>query len=172
MPMLPVRATPADTLIVLVATALAGLVLPDFDLALLGVHRLGWSHSVLPVLLAAALTRSPAATAGLALGIAAHLAADLFPEAMRGYALIKLWPVLTLGPLGSYLWLAANLAACAWAADRALALVVEPHIARWLFAAALGLAAFYVVSNGESVLTLGAMGAAFGAKRGLALLRR
>ena len=92
----------------IVAAALAGTTLPDLDFALGLGHRSGLTHSLLPV--AAALTRPawrPVAI-GLALGIGLHLSADCFPNAMRGYATIKLPGEGSIGPRASYLWLLGN----------------------------------------------------------------
>jgi hypothetical protein len=48
--------------------------------------------------------------AGLGLGIGLHLAADLFPGSMRGYATIKLPLGGSIGVWPSYLWIAAHAA--------------------------------------------------------------
>lgn len=103
------RAIPAALLLLL--GLFVGLDLPDLDqhLPFLG-HRSALTHSVL----AAALLwrRWPAFAGGLAFGIGVHLLADLFPNAMTGYATVKLPLLGSIGPLATYLWLGLN----AWAA--------------------------------------------------------
>lgn len=101
-----------------VAAALAGTTLPDLDLALGLGHRSALTHSMLPVAIAAADRRFWPVAAGLGLGLGLHLAADLFPNGMRGYATIKLPLFGSIGPGASYLWIAVNagltLAGGAW----------------------------------------------------------
>lgn len=84
-----------------------GLTLPDVDL-LIGVHRSGLTHSVLPSLVALARVRWREAGCGLAGGIGVHLSADCFPRAMTGYATVKLPFEGSIGAGWSYLWLGAN----------------------------------------------------------------
>lgn len=109
----PAAAVPIAAAALLLAAA-AGLTFPDLDQPLpLLDHRSALTHSIAPAL--AALWRRwlrPLA-AGLALGIALHLAADCFPHAMIGYATVKLPFTGSLGGW-SYAWLAANAAACGW----------------------------------------------------------
>ena len=96
-----------------VVAAVAGTTFPDLDQLIPIGHRSALTHGVLPVAALAAYDRRlwPVA-AGLALGIGLHLAADLFPNGMRGYATIKL-PVLgSIGPRASYLWIAVNAGLC------------------------------------------------------------
>lgn len=88
--------------------ALAGTTLPDFDLALGLGHRSALTHSVLPLCVALARLRWRPVAIGLALGIGLHLSADVFPNAMRGYATVKLPDLGALGAGASYVWLAAN----------------------------------------------------------------
>lgn len=101
-----------------VAAAWAGTTLPDLDQALGLGHRSALLHSVLPVALAAIDRRTWPVAAGLGLGIGLHLAADLFPNGMRGYATIKLPLMGSIGAGASYGWIAVNagltLAAGAW----------------------------------------------------------
>lgn len=105
-----------------VAAAWAGTTLPDLDLSLGLGHRSALLHSVLPIAAAAADRRTWPVAAGLGLGIGLHMAADLFPNGMRGYATIKvpLWG--SIGAGASYLWIAVNagaaLAAGAWLLGR------------------------------------------------------
>lgn len=91
--------------------ALAGTTLPDLDFVLRLSHRSALTHSILPVLIACARPGWRPVAAGLALGIGLHLSADLFPNAMRGYATIKLPGAGAIGTGGSYLWLGLNAAA-------------------------------------------------------------
>ena len=104
----------------LLAAAWAGTTLPDVDLALGLGHRSGLTHSVLPAAVASYRRRWWPVAAGLALGIGLHLSADLFPNAMRGYATMKLPGAGAIGADESYLWIAVNaalaLAAGAWLA--------------------------------------------------------
>ena len=96
----------------LLACVVAGLTFPDIDQPLPLDHRSALTHSIAPAL---ALTIAPwarAAAAGLALGLGLHLAADIFPDAMVGYATVAVPFAGRLGAQGSYLWLAANAAAC------------------------------------------------------------
>lgn len=101
-----------------VAAAWAGTTLPDLDQALGLAHRSALLHGVLPVALAAIDRRSWPVAAGLGLGLGLHLAADLFPNGMRGYATIKLPFYGSIGAGASYGWIAVNagltLAAGAW----------------------------------------------------------
>ena len=97
-----------------VAAAVAGTTFPDLDQLLpLGGHRSALTHGALPVLAAAAADRRlwPVA-AGLGLGIGLHLAADLFPNGMRGYATIKVPFSGSIGARASYLWIAVNAGLC------------------------------------------------------------
>lgn len=88
--------------------ALAGTTLPDLDLALDLGHRSGLTHSVLPLVVALARRGWRPVGIGLALGIGLHLSADVFPNAMRGFATVKLPGVGSIGARYSYLWLAGN----------------------------------------------------------------
>ena len=71
-----------------VLAAAAGTRLPDLDTPLRLGHRSALIHSVLPALVAMLDVRTWPVAAGLGLGIGLHLAADLFPGSMRGYATI------------------------------------------------------------------------------------
>lgn len=99
---------------VLIATvvfaAAAGTRLPDLDTPLRLRHRSALLHGLLPLLVALLDRRTWPVAAGLGFGIGLHLAADLFPGRMRGFATIKLplWGSIGAGP--SYLWIAANAA--------------------------------------------------------------
>jgi hypothetical protein len=99
---------PVLTLAAVPVAALAGTTLPDLDLTFGLGHRSGVTHSVLPVLLAATRPRWWPVAAGLALGIGLHLSADMFPNAMRGFATVKLPGAGSIGRGGSWTWLAIN----------------------------------------------------------------
>lgn len=96
---------PWEQAVAVVCAGIAGTTLPDLDLLLPIGHRSGLTHSLLPLALAFLATRWRPAMAGLAIGIGLHLAADTFPNAMRGYATVKLPGIGSLGPTGSYAWL-------------------------------------------------------------------
>lgn len=105
-----------------VAAAAAGTTLPDLDMPLGLGHRSALLHSVLPLGVALLDRRTWPVAAGLGFGVGLHLAADLFPNGMRGFATIKLPLLGSLGAGASYLWIAAsaggNLAGGAWALGR------------------------------------------------------
>lgn len=98
---------------VVVMAAVAGTTFPDLDQLLPIGHRSALTHGVLPVAALAAYDRRlwPVA-AGLGLGLGLHLAADLFPNGMRGYATIKVPLLGSIGAGASYLWIAANAGLC------------------------------------------------------------
>lgn len=104
--------------VVVLVAAVAGTTFPDLDQLLPLGHRSALTHGVLPVLAAAYDRRFWPVAAGLGLGLGLHLAADLFPNGMRGYATIKLPLIGSIGAGASYLWIAVNaglcLAAGAW----------------------------------------------------------
>jgi hypothetical protein len=91
----------------------AGLGIPDLDHPLPLDHRSALTHSILPALLAFARRWALPAAAGMALGISLHLAADAFPNAMTGYAMVKVPFAGSIGAGASYFWLAGNALACA-----------------------------------------------------------
>jgi hypothetical protein len=95
---------------VVLATA-AGTRLPDLDTPLRLGHRSALVHGILPLLVALLDPRTWAVAAGLGFGVGLHLAADLFPRTMRGFATIKLPLWGSIGVFPSYLWIAANAAA-------------------------------------------------------------
>lgn len=146
----------------------AGTTLPDLDFTLMLAHRSALTHSVLPILLLAASRGGRAIAPGLAIGIGIHLAADCFPNAMRGYAMVKLPLAGSIGRDASYLWLAANaLAAMAtgifWLA-RPVAL--GWRIASLIGCAAIGVAYLFVTDGGWPALSI------FGLAGWLAVRRR
>ena len=101
--------TDAKGVLLLALAFVVGLALPDLDFFLPFVtHRSGLTHSVLPALLVWWQARSRAPVAGVGLGSGLHLAADTFPNAMVGYATVKLPFVGSIGATGSYAWLALN----------------------------------------------------------------
>lgn len=137
---------------------LVGLTLPDMDLALGLTHRNGVTHSAAPALLAAGLPRWRAAGCGLAGGVAFHLAADVFPNRMIGFALVKLPFVGALHAAESRGWLLLNAvvagALALWLARRLHA----PDVASGLFAGAgvLGAAYLWRTDGGWPVLAIAA----------------
>lgn len=164
------RSLPADSLVAFAVMVWIGLFLPDYD-QWLHLHRWAVTHSALP-LLAVIWLRSPAMTAGLALGLAAHLSADLFPAAMRGTALIKLVPGMGFGRTMTFLWLTANILVCAAIADRAAALLGGTRLRVILLGSSLALAAAYVVFHSEPVLSIAAMGGGFVLTQGRTIASR
>lgn len=134
--------------------ALAGTTLPDLDLTLELGHRSGLTHSVLPVLLALARPGWRPLAAGLALGIGLHLSADVFPNAMRGYATVKLPGEGSIGAQASYLWLAANaLASLAAGALLLTSLTTRPRAALVLLVVAvIGVGYLYATDGGWPAL--------------------
>ncbi|WP_375428470.1 hypothetical protein [uncultured Sphingomonas sp.] len=112
-----------------VAAAWAGTTLPDLDLSLGLGHRSALLHSVLPIAAAAADRRTWPVAAGLGLGIGLHMAADLFPNGMRGYATIKVPLFGSIGAGSSYLWIAVNAGAALTAGAWLLGRIVAPGLA-------------------------------------------
>ena len=103
----------------------AGLTLPDIDQPLPLDHRSALTHSLAPALALTSLPWARVAAGGLALGLGLHLAADLFPDAMIGYATVAVPFAGRLDAQGSYGWLVANATACGllgvWLLDRTIA---------------------------------------------------
>jgi hypothetical protein len=98
----PVRAA------AMLLACVGGTTLPDIDFTLWLAHRSALTHSVVPIALLACRSGGRAILPGVAIGIGIHLAADCFPNAMRGYATIKLPLAGSIGREASYAWLAAN----------------------------------------------------------------
>lgn len=92
----------------LLICAFAGLTLPDIDQSLPLDHRSAVTHSAIPALLALARRWARPVAAGLALGLGLHLSADVFPNAMIGFATVKVPLAGSIGSELSYLWLACN----------------------------------------------------------------
>jgi hypothetical protein len=99
---------PVAAAVAVLLAAWAGTTFPDLDQWLPLGHRSGLTHSILPAALACLWRRGIAVGAGLALGIGLHLSADLFPEAMRGFATVKLPGLGAIGWQASYAWFAVN----------------------------------------------------------------
>jgi hypothetical protein len=99
--------------------------LPDLDLMLGLGHRSALTHSLLPVGITCVRRHRWPLAAGLSLGLGLHLSADMFPNAMQGYATVKLPGLGSIGADASYLWLTANAVAAlsigAWLLGRVLA---------------------------------------------------
>lgn len=149
---------------------IAGTTLPDLDLPLPLDHRSALTHSVLvpAILLLPRFARWRAATAGLAIGMGLHLAADVFPNAMTGYALVKLPLFGAIGRTGSYLWLAANALLCTAGGAVLLAtrFPARALVPLALALAAIGVAYLFVTDGGWPAL------AVYGAFGWLAVRRR
>ena len=106
------RSADASTFLLLALAFAVGLALPDLDFFLpLVTHRSALTHSVLPALLVWWQAKNRAPVAGVGLGTGLHLAADTFPNAMVGYATVKLPLLGSIGATWSYAWLALNAAA-------------------------------------------------------------
>lgn len=137
------------TALVVLAGFVVGLGVPDLDLLLPFGHRSALTHSVVPVLAVMALAEGRRLATGAALGIGVHLSADSFPNAMTGFALVKLPFAGALSAAGSYIWLGAN-AALALAIGVAAALRVLPRrVAIGVLGAVMaGSVAYLVVTDG------------------------
>lgn len=127
-----------------------GLGLPDLDLVLpFLAHRSALTHSVLPALLLLLHPERGRIACGVALGIGVHLAADCFPNAMTGYATVKLPFAGGLGALWSYVWLGANaLAALLIGGLLALRALPRPWGAAILATTAAGAVAYLFTTDG------------------------
>ena len=112
----------AVALIVSFVAFLIGLTLPDLDLRLWLGHRSALTHSIVPACALLARRRWHPAACGMGAGTGVHLAADTFPNAMVGYATVKLPFVGALSAGASYAWLVVNalagLALATWLARR------------------------------------------------------
>lgn len=144
-----------------VCAGIAGTTLPDLDLLLPIGHRSALTHSLLPLALALVATRWRSVMAGLAIGIGLHLAADTFPNAMRGYATVKLPGLGSLGVAGSYAWLGvqALLATLAGAVLLAAALPVRLALVTAMALTGVGVAYLFATDGGWPALAVyGAFG--------------
>ncbi len=141
---------PRLALLVLAGFAV-GMALPDLDFALPFVtHRSALTHSILPALALWLLHPLRGRIAcGVALGIGVHLAADSFPNAMTGYATIKLPFAGSIGSTWSYVWLGANaLAALAMGGVLALRALPPPWGRAILVAVAAGAVVYLFTTEG------------------------
>jgi hypothetical protein len=102
----------------LVAGLVAGAYFPDLDQRLPLLHRSILTHNAfLPLLLGLLFRRQKAPalrllTVGLSMGLAVHLAFDLFPQAWTGFARISLPFFGWTSPTFSWLWIALSIALC------------------------------------------------------------
>lgn len=139
-----------------ILTAWAGTTFPDIDQVLPLGHRSALTHSVLPAALACSWRQGRVFAAGFALGLGLHLSADLFPEAMRGFATVKLPFAGSIGWQASYVWFAVNafvsLSLGAWLLGRLLG----PKLALATLAAValLGVAYLFTVDGGWWALAM------------------
>ena len=158
---------PALRLAAVPVAALAGTTLPDLDLALGLGHRSGLTHSLLPALIAATNPRWRPVAAGLALGLGLHLSADVFPNAMRGYATVKLPGLGGLSATASYLWLATNALAALALGTLSLRRLASPRATLLVLVsvALIGIAYLFATDGGWPVLLIFT-------GTGLALVRR
>lgn len=133
-----------------ICAAIAGTTLPDLDLLLPLGHRSGLTHSLLPLALALFARHWRPVMAGLAIGIGLHLAADTFPNAMRGFATVKLPGIGSLGMSGSYAWLGmqAVVATLAGAILLAAALPTGLALLTAIILASVGAAYLFVTDGG------------------------
>lgn len=154
--------------VAVVCAGIAGTTLPDLDLLLPLGHRSGLTHSLLPLALALVAARWRPVMAGLAIGIALHLAADTFPNAMRGYAMVRLPGVGSIGATGSYVWLGVQAVAATLAGAVLLAAALPVRAALPTAAALMlvGIAYLFATDGGWPAL------AVYGAFGWLALRRR
>lgn len=147
---------PAVHAAAIVCAGVAGTTLPDLDLLLPIGHRSGLTHSLLPLTLALIARHRRPVLAGLAIGISLHLAADTFPNAMRGFATVKLPGIGSLGISGSYLWLGgqAAVATLVGAALLASALPTGLALLTALVLAGIGIAYLFVTDGGWPALLI------------------
>ncbi|URW75600.1 hypothetical protein M9980_13930 [Sphingomonas donggukensis] len=92
----------------ILASFVVGLGVPDLDFLLPLRHRSALTHSVVPLLIVLLHPAGRRLLPGLALGIGVHLSADSFPNAMTGFATVKLPFAGALSAAASYIWLGAN----------------------------------------------------------------
>lgn len=140
----------------LLLAAWAGTTFPDIDQLLPLGHRSAATHSILPAALSCLWRRGRAIAAGLALGVGLHLSADLFPEAMQGFATIKLPVAGSIGWQASYVWIGINAFACLTLGALLLARLVGPKLALAILGAValLGVAYLFTVDGGWWALAM------------------
>lgn len=148
--------------------AWAATTLPDIDMALGLGHRSGLTHSILIPAAACVRRRWWAIAAGLSLGIGLHLSADLFPNAMRGFATVKLPGFGSIGATQSYVWFAINAAGALLMGAWLLRQVLGARIALAVLGivALMGAAYLFATDGGWWALAM------FGGTGWLALRRR
>lgn len=137
-------------LVAIWCAAWAGTTLPDIDLMLGLAHRNVLTHSLIPALPALASARWRPVGIGLLWGMGLHLAADTYPNGMRGLATVKVPGSGSIGAAASYGWLAANaltgLVGGAWLAARSLRdLGVRPILMVATAAGLIALGAAYLL---------------------------
>jgi hypothetical protein len=123
----------------------AGTRLPDLDAPLGLRHRSAVLHGMLPLLVALLDRRTWPVAAGLGFGIGVHLAADLFPSRMRGFATIKLPLWGAIGATPSYLWIAANAASNLLGGIVVLGRIADRQVVAMVMAVAAVLGAAYLL---------------------------
>lgn len=142
--------------VAVVMAGIAGTTLPDLDLLLPVGHRSALTHSLLPIALALFAAHWRPVAAGLAIGIGLHLAADSFPNAMRGYATVKLPGVGSIGATASYVWLGvqAVVASVAGAVLLAASLPLRAAMVAAAVLAMIGIAYLFATDGGWPALTI------------------
>lgn len=150
---------PAGATFALLAACVGGTTLPDVDFDLWLAHRSVLTHGVLPVALLHLWSATRPVAGGAAVGVGLHLAADCFPNAMLGYATIKLPLAGSIGMEASYLWLAVNaVAALGWGVfATVVALAVRWRMAALAGYAAIGMAYLFVTDGGWPALGIFAL---------------
>ena len=140
----------------LLLAMIAGLTLPDIDQPLPLDHRSAVTHSALPALLVTFRRWTWPVASGLAFGIGLHLAADLFPNAMIGFATVKAPFGGSIGADLSYAWLSANALGCVALGALLLRKVAGARLTGGLFAATAAVGAVYLagVDGGWPALAL------------------
>lgn len=156
---------PVALALAVLLAALAGTTLPDVDQPLAFGHRSALTHSVLPAALA---LRWRALAAGLALGIGFHLSADLFPNAMQGFATVKLPFLGSIGAGASYAWFAVNAVAALTLGAWLLGKVLGPRLSLAVLGAVVTIGAAYLFATDGGWWAL----AMFGGTGWLAVRRR
>ncbi len=142
--------------VAVVMAGIAGTTLPDLDLLLPIGHRSALTHSLLPIALALFAAHWRPVAAGLAIGIGLHLAADSFPNAMRGYATVKLPGVGSIGATASYVWLGvqAMVASVAGAVLLAASLPLRTAMVAAAVLAMIGIAYLFATDGGWPALII------------------
>ncbi len=137
------------------AATAAGTRLPDLDTPLQLPHRSALVHSVLPFYVATLDLRTWPVAAGLGFGVGFHLAADLFPGTMRGFATIKIPLIGSIGAFPSYIWIAVNAAANMVGAFVILEWIAADRVAACALAATGVLGASYLLRAQGGLYALG-----------------